>query len=387
MNVKEKSLDFFDRIERLSGFRPIICLLISLACRKLVFRGIFKKTINSATSFDVIISNNHMEYFDQIHEIINLVSQTYKVGLLFEGNERKFDILLKEKFPQSILLPINHRLLPGLSTRIYLSSIAGKENYFPKCPKKVFYFHGLAGISGFKTNGMNAYSDIFCATLYQQKQIASLYPKKRSVIVGYPKLSKVETLATRKIPESNIRVLYAPTLRRMLPFDTKDIFLKDLNILRSICQAEKVEKVFYKPHPQEVRDKGETFFINLINDTRTKEKKLILDLETSQSRIFNCSDILVTDYSGTAITFALKEGKPTFFVAENVDYLAKLNPLAILLSNIVNSYEQLSKAFLSASFFIKNFQENRDSALVIHKEAKEKFVREIQDILDSEFSL
>jgi len=375
-------LKLFKKIESTTGFAKVACKLIEVFAIRVVYAKRIQRIKSNHSQFDLLISNNHMEYFGQIESIIAKLSRRLSVALLFEGNSREFDSILMERFPDTVVISVNHRVLASFSCDVYLSSIAGKARYFPKASSRVFYFHGLAGIMGFKSMGMAHFTHIFCATSLQYSEVKEVYPTKHSLLVGYPKLAQNKVSEKNKTAIDSRIVAYAPTLRKMLPGFNQDIRCFDKSILKELCSLKGIQKVYYRPHPQELRDYGPSFFRNTIIDLPISDRdKVKFDLEMSQQELFSRVGILVTDYSGTAITFALQENKPVIYVADNLEYLYKLNPLARDLSVAVREPSALKSVWELMTFLAVKFSSRRASEILNHARADLVFEQSLIELI------
>lgn len=369
-------------LERKAKFNKFICILISWS-----FRIKFSKAYSLARksygeNFDFIISNNILEYFVLIEEVITKLSYSYRVGLLFEGSSRDYDDLLRRKFPACVLLSLNHQVLPFFSCKVYISSIAGKERYFPVTSKKIFYFHGLANLIGFKAGGLKGYSHILCATTEQYVDVLNEYSDKHAILIGYPKFSNVARTRTVESNVTKIKVLYAPTLRNMLPFSLGDVSISDSALLMALCETRSIYKILYKPHPQEIRLYKDSFFTDLVNKvTKVHGPRVLYFGHKEQRESFEATDLLVTDYSGTAITYSLKECKPSIFVAQNQKYLRELHPLCDIVGIVVADSTELKRAIDGYDFPTSVFNENRDKILHVHQGSVGRFLDALEKLV------
>ncbi len=78
-------------------------------------------------------------------------------------------------------------------------------------------------------------------------------------------------------------------------------------------------KVIYRPHPSNINHDNVIKVFNKFS----KNKKFIFDMSVNYLKIYQASDIMITDMSGTAYTFALLTKKPVIFFSRNEREIVK----------------------------------------------------------------
>ena len=138
---------------------------------------------------------------------------------------------------------------------------------------------------------------------------------------GYLKLDHVyQKLKNSSIIEDSI--LLAPTLSSMLTKYNLDGQI-DL-IIKELLNNNKL-KLIYRPHPGDVRNNGTNLFIKSIYEKYKDNKNFFLDDNTSYLDSYKRSKILITDFSGTAYTYAFSKLRPVIFFSKNEQELQKSN--------------------------------------------------------------
>ena len=114
----------------------------------------------------------------------------------------------------------------------------------------------------------------------------------------------------------------APTLSSMLADYNLDKFLD--SIIEEILKNDKF-KIIYRPHPVDLRNKEKKLVIKNIYEKYKNQSKFSLDDNTSYLESYKKSKILITDFSGTAYTYAFSKLRPVIFFSKNEEKLKKSN--------------------------------------------------------------
>ena len=134
---------------------------------------------------------------------------------------------------------------------------------------------------------------------------------------GYLKLDHVH----KKVYKSSISedaILLAPTLSSMFLEYNLSPFLDE--IIHEILNDKKF-KLIYRPHPGDAKNNH----IKKIREKYTSNKNFFLDLDTSYLDSYAKSKILITDFSGTAYTYAFSKLRPVIFISRNEKVLKQSN--------------------------------------------------------------
>jgi hypothetical protein len=368
------------KLERLANFNLFVCSFISMCFRCFIFKKETRDLLKKSNRFDVIISNNHLSYFLNIAPVIKMLSETYRVAICVEKDDAQSVILeLIRRFPSCEVIDVNYRLLPFFYSRVHLSSIAGKDRYFSKSLERVFYFHGTANLAGFKTNGMKAYDLILCATHTQYLEVSSVYAEKSSRLVGYPKLSPVKKNQTRLLPKTSMTLLYCPSYRGVLNSTQIIQLFEHEGVLKSLLKNRVVKKLIIRPHPQDVVNGNLNSMLSQFND----DSKVIFDFSQDYDLTYAESDALVTDFSGTAVSYTLMYGKPAICVLKSLELIEEMQPYALEVCKVILNLNDLaSPDFLrqESTSLQKNILELRK----LHSNAVENFVLSIEECLIDE---
>ena len=84
-------------------------------------------------------------------------------------------------------------------------------------------------------------------------------------------------------------------------------------------------KLIYRPHPADKINLKKSLHINNIFNKYKNNKNFSLDDNTSYIDSYKKSKILITDFSGTAYTYAFSKMRPIIFFSKNEQNLIKSN--------------------------------------------------------------
>ena len=219
---------------------------------------------------------------------------------------------------------------------IFLSSYVVYE--FPNSLNKVYINHDIYDapwvnpeIEKKLINTLVKYDYVFLssdiAITYLKKKINQHHDNKRNenkislINTGYLKLDHVYQ-NLKDINSTEESILLAPTLSSMLADYNLDKFLD--SIIEEILKNDKF-KIIYRPHPVDLRNKEKKLVIKNIYEKYKNQSKFSLDDNTSYLESYKKSKILITDFSGTAYTYAFSKLRPVIFFSKNEEKLKKSN--------------------------------------------------------------
>jgi YidC/Oxa1 family membrane protein insertase len=193
----------------------------------------------------------------------------------------------------------------------------------------------------FHTGALDHYDTIFCVGEFQISEIRKqeeLYglPEKKLVVTGYGQLEKLQKQYDAMPQKRHARgkILIAPSWQEDNILDSCiDRLLSEL--------LGKGELIVVRPHPEYMKRYGERMeaIVQRYKDYAGGDLEFELDFTTNSS-IFD-SDIVITDWSGTAYEFSFVTGKPSVFVdtkmkVNNPNYTQlEIEPLEISLRDKV----------------------------------------------------
>ena len=206
---------------------------------------------------------------------------------------------------------------------------------------------------------------------------------------GYLKLDHVhEKLKSDKSVENSI--LLAPTLSSML----KDYNLdEDLDsIIKEILNKSNF-KIIYRPHPVDIVNPAKRLIINNIYEKYKNDKNFNLDSNTSYLDSYKKSKILITDFSGTAYTYAFSKLRPIIFYSKNKNKLIKSNfndlyyfkdrlKVGRIVQNIDNLNEEIYSINKEFEFYSNQISVLRSERIKFFKNSIKQNILNLKNILN-----
>jgi len=184
--------------------------------------------------------------------------------------------------------------------------------------------------------------------------------------------------------------LLAPTLSSMLIDYNLDRFLDTM--IEEILKNDKF-KVIYRPHPGDIINKEKNLIIKNINEKYKNQPNFTLDDNTSYLESYRKSKILITDFSGTAYTYAFSKLRPVIFFSKNEEKLIKsdLNELfyfndRIIVGKIIQNIDRLNEEIYSTDKLINYYSNEiellRSKRIKFFKRSIEQNLLSIKNILN-----
>ena len=139
------------------------------------------------------------------------------------------------------------------------------------------------------------------------------------VNTGYLKLDHVYRLVNESTNNDN-SILLAPTKSSVfLEYDMSQY----IEAIISKVIFNKKLKIIYRPHPGDLKDRSQKEKVEKINKLFKSNENFILDTNTSYLNSYKSAKIMITDFSGTAYTYAFCKLKPVIFFSKNENNLLK----------------------------------------------------------------
>jgi hypothetical protein len=223
-------------------------------------------------------------------------------------------------------------LFSTLKASVMVMTMPDLENYQIKRSRVkqvhyVYVFHGMVSTTMiYRLRAFDHFDALLCVGPYQIKEIRAnekLYKLKPKTLIesGYGRLDSIIEEGRNHHPRSVRRegikyILIAPTwgdnaLLETCAFDLVDILL------------ENGYEVIYRPHPMTVRHRKE--LLMKLHDKFSGHKNFIYETDVGSQESLHVSDVLITDWSGTAIEYAFGLERPVIFIdlprkVNNPDY-------------------------------------------------------------------
>jgi hypothetical protein len=220
----------------------------------------------------------------------------------------------------------------------------------------IHLIHSMCSLhTGYYTNSFHFYDYLF---LINNKQIDELKKMKErdekikasGIKIGY---SDFKYYNYKKINKNRLNILIAPSWTHIDQF----LFLLEKYILVNICNLSFLKNIIIRPHPGYSLNEINKIF-KIIN--KFKNKKIILSKNLIVHDDFKRSDLMITDFSGIGIQFALQKLIPAFFI---IDGKRKLNNNLFINSNILSLERDLAYNFGERISFKNNPNKLHDQIL------------------------
>ena len=289
---------------------------------------------------------------------------------------------------------------------IFLSSYVVYD--FPKATNKVYINHDIYDTPMVdeekeknliktlnKCNYIFLSSEIAISALSKKINDYSEYKvdEKKPLLIntGYLKLDHVyKKLKNDEFDEDSI--LLAPTLSSMLKNFNLDEYLD--SIIKEILDKSEF-KIIYRPHPRDMINTKKKLFINNIYNKYKDNKKFSLDYKTSYLDSYKRSKILITDFSGTAYTYAFSKLRPIIFFSKNENNLidSKFNDLYFfkdrlkvgkIVQNIDNLKEEIYSVNKQIEFYSNQISLLRSERIKFFRNSIQQNILSLQNILNNE---
>ena len=276
-------------------------------------------------------------YQDNILELINILKKekNFKIILGYNiGTSKEI-----KKFNNSFFLNLGYLKYIN-NVDIFLSSYVVYN--FPKTTNKIYINHDIYDTPMVniekekelmralnKCNYIFLSSDISIKNLQQKFKIhlenQNQINKTKFINTGYLKLDHVnQKVKEHKLEENSI--LLAPTLSSMLPEYNLESIIEI--VIKNILENDNL-KLIYRPHPGDIKNKNQKININKILNKFIRHDNFVFDENVSYIDSYKRSKFLITDFSGTAYTYAFSTLKPVIFISKNEKKLigSELNSL------------------------------------------------------------
>ena len=180
-----------------------------------------------------------------------------------------------------------------------------------------------------------------------EKTFFNVKKKPKIFYLGfYPKLNYLlkKKVIRKKI---NNNIIIAPTDFCAFPKLTMQPYLENL----ISCLIKKSYTITYRPHPSNIKEKKVLALIKKFKNT----KNFKLDTKSNYFNSYSSSNLMITDISGTAYTYAFLTKNPVFFYSPNEKIIQKT-----YYSNLsyFKDRKKIGKVFLNTKLMIAFLKKN-----------------------------
>ena len=303
------------------------------------------KTILSLIKISLKIRNNKKKtiffyfpvkaYYQNIIDISERLKKEKNLNLFLIYNESSYDILKNNK--NSHFLDINYlKFVPfnNFFLRRVNLFISSYVNYvFLPEAKNIYICHDIADSPMVNSNlekkiflslGKLHYIFLSSSTVveyFKRKFLKFGYNVNdipALINTGYLKLDKVMK-ELKKIKNTKSHILLAPTFSKQMKNYNMSSKL-DL-IIDNILSID--EKIIFRPHPIDLTPRGKHKDIKKIVEKYKNNSNFFYDDSYSYMDSYSKAKMLITDFSGTAYTFAYSTLRPVVFFSKNENKFSK----------------------------------------------------------------
>ena len=224
--------------------------------------------------------------------------------------------------------------------------------------------------------------------LYDKKN----YKKKPNIInTGYLKLDHIYKKINNQT-ETEDSILLAPTKSSVFLEYDMSLLLEDL--IEKIIKNQNFNLI-YRPHPGDLIDPIQKKRLFELNNKFKTKKNYIFDINTSYVQSYKRAKIMITDFSGTAYTFAFCKLRPIIFFSKNermllnsdlseLNYFKDREQIGVVESKIDNIENSIIHIKKNLDFFSKNILELRNNRIEHFNEALNQNLLNIKKIISNE---
>ena len=210
-------------------------------------------------------------------------------------------------------------LFRNIDAKVMILTMPDIENYqIKKSRFNVHYIyvqHSLVSTHMvYRSGAFNHYDTIFCSGPHHIKEIREMEKKfntktKNLVKHGYSRISKminnIKTNSNKHISKKVLDVLIAPSWGESGVVETFGFELVDILLKAGL-------RVTLRPHPETIKHSSDK--IDKIIEKFKKEKFFCYENNVLSFRSFFDSDIMITDWSGSALEYGFAFQKPIIFM-------------------------------------------------------------------------
>ena len=270
-------------------------------------------------------------YQDNILDLVNEIKKDKNIEVILGYNLVSADEIksLKKTF---FINPGYLKFLKYID--IFLSSYVVYD--FPKSLNKIYINHDIYDTPMVNVeNEQNLINNLIkCNYIFLSSEISisalqakidqytdkiKVNKKPKLINTGYLKLDHVhKQINKEKFKEDSI--LLAPTLSSMFKEYNLDEFLD--KIIKELLDNNDF-KIIYRPHPGDKINRQKSLVIKNIFEKYQHNERFSLDNNVSYLDSYKRSKILITDFSGTAYTYAFSKLRPVIFFSKSENKLIK----------------------------------------------------------------
>jgi YidC/Oxa1 family membrane protein insertase len=370
-----------------------------------------KKKLNESRDFfrfffrtakkDVVFYSERSSYYAYFEGIIKELTTVHNQPIIYVTSDIKDPILKTENkminpFYLDKLLPLFFRFV---NCKVFVMTLTDLNQFHLKRSiHKVHYvyvFHSLASTHMiYRKGSFDHYDSILCVGEQHKQEIRKYeeinnLPKKQLVNAGFSRLELLyeQNKRYKKQKSDKKVVLIAPSWG-----ESNIIELCGEKIIKKLL--ENGYEVILRPH-SEIIKRNPQMLEQIKNKFKDDDFSIVLDSYSNEPLLK--SDILLTDYSGIALSYAFGTGRPVLFIdvppkVKNPDYeMLGIAPLEMGLRNQIGSAlnpddidslpSEINRLIRNSSYYESNSKKLRDRYIYNFGKSSEIGAKHIMDIL------
>ena len=179
-----------------------------------------------------------------------------------------------------------------------------------KCKNYIYFFHSMCSTNViYNNNAFSHYDTILSANRFHSEEFKNYFfsnKNKKIINIGYPKIDELKLKQKNKNDYHKIKsILIAPTWG-----DEKNTYNDYKNITNLLLNNN--YKVTFRPHPVTLI-KFKTYLSNL-EKKFSQFENFKISYEKNNLNDFTSNDLIISDWSGSAIEFVIAYKKPCVFL-------------------------------------------------------------------------
>ena len=179
-----------------------------------------------------------------------------------------------------------------------------------KCKNYIYFFHSMCSINViYNNNAFSHYDTILSANKFHSEELKKYYfsnKNKKIINIGYPKIDELESKQKNEYSYSVIKsILIAPTWG-----NEKGTYNDYKNITNLLLKNN--YKVTFRPHPvTSIKFKN---YLSILEKNFSLFENFKISYEKNNLSDYISNDLIISDWSGSAIEFAIAFKKPCIFL-------------------------------------------------------------------------
>lgn len=315
----------------------------------------YRKFISTDKEFKNIVFYSEGEDYDHFYlpYINSCLKNKIKFSYVSSGKKIPFEKNVNSKFffiGDSFIRTLFFFLL---DCKNLITTMPDLENFFLKkssrCNNYIYFFHSMFSMNTiYNHNAFSHYDTILCSNKISANEVKDYFfsnNKAKFVNLGYPKIDNINERYNEKNKNILIKsILFAPS------WGNED---ENFNIYKILISQLIKEGylVNFRPHPATLKYSKKT--LDKVFKDLADNKNFNLSHEKNNLNDYLQNDLVITDWSGAAIEFALATKKRCIFFNSK----QKIRNKKLSSSENLKSLEIIFKTQVAENFDLNNFNQ------------------------------